>query len=196
MSKVVKAPQAEAALAQAPGSKRVRLATVWLDGCSGCHMSLLDMDERLIDVAQHVDVVYSPLVDHKEFPEDVDVTLVEGAVGSVEDEEKIRMIRKRTKTLVSLGDCAVTGNVPSMRNMCGARAVLQRLYIENVTLQPQIPSEVVPALRERVCPVRELVKVDVFVPGCPPSADTIHALLTGLLNGTDPDISSRTRFGA
>ena len=175
---------------------KVRLATVWLDGCSGCHMSLLDMDERLIEIADKVDVVYCPLVDFKEFPENVDVTLVEGAVGNVEDEEKIKLIRQRTKTLVSLGDCAVTGNVPSMRNMCGVKAVLHRAYLENVTLQPQIPGEVIPPLRNRVCPVREVVKVDIFVPGCPPSADTIHALLTGLLQGTVPDLASRTRFGA
>jgi NAD-reducing hydrogenase small subunit len=175
---------------------KVRLATVWLDGCSGCHMSLLDMDDRLVDVAAQVEFVYSPFVDAKEFPEDVDVTLVEGAVGSNEDEEKIRMIRQRTKTLVSLGDCAVTGNVPSMRNTCGSKAVLERAYIENVTLQPQIPCEVVPTLRERVCPVREIVKVDIHVPGCPPSADTIHALLAGLLSGSVPDLNARTRFGA
>jgi NAD-reducing hydrogenase small subunit len=175
---------------------KVRLATVWLDGCSGCHMSLLDMDERLVELADKVEVVYSPLVDSKQFPEDVDITLVEGAVGTVEDEEKIKMIRQRTKTLVSLGDCAVTGNVPSMRNTCGPRAVLERLYIENVTIQPQIPSESVPALRSRVCPVREVVKVDVFVPGCPPSADTIHLLLAGLLSGSVPDVGLLTRFGA
>ena len=83
---------------------KIRLATVWLDGCSGCHMSLLDMDERLIEIANRVDVVYSPLVDAKEFPEGVDVTLVEGAVGSVEDLEKIHLIRERTRILVSLGD--------------------------------------------------------------------------------------------
>jgi NAD-reducing hydrogenase small subunit len=159
-------------------------------------MSLLDMDERLLDVADKVEVVYSPLVDSKEFPENVDITLVEGAVGTVEDEEKIKMIRQRTKTLVSLGDCAVTGNVPSMRNTCGPKAVLERLYLENVTIQPQIPSEGVPALRARVCPVREVVKVDVFVPGCPPSADTIHLLLAGLLSGSVPDIGLLTRFGA
>ncbi len=173
-----------------------RLATVWLDGCSGCHMSLLDMDERLLDIADKVEVVYSPLVDSKEFPQDVDITLVEGAVGTVEDEEKIKMIRQRTKTLVALGDCAVTGNVSSMRNMFGPKAVLERLYLENVTIQPQIPSEGVPALRVRVCPVHEVVKVDVFVPGCPPSADTIHLLLAGLLSGSVPDVGLLTRFGA
>lgn len=174
---------------------KVRLATVWLDGCSGCHMSFLDMDERLLDIADQVEVVYSPLIDQKEFPDEVDVTLVEGAVGTIEDEEKIKMIRKRTKTLVSLGDCAVTGNVPSMRNTCGAKAVLQRAYLENVTLQPQIPHEHIPPLRDRVCPVREVVKVDVFVPGCPPSADCIHTVLTQLLSGQEK-VGGCSRFGS
>ena len=98
---------------------KVRLATVWLDGCSGCHMSLLDIDERLLELAERVSVVYGPLVDAKEFPENVDVTLVEGAVSSDEDLHRIRKIRARTKILVSLGDCAVTGNVPAMRNHFG-----------------------------------------------------------------------------
>src|SRR5208283_2983519 len=98
---------------------KVRLATAWLDGCSGCHMSFLDMDQRLLDLAPSIDLVYSPLVDIKEFPPDVDVTLVEGSVSTNEDIERIRKIRSRTKLLISLGDCAVTGNVPAMRNPFG-----------------------------------------------------------------------------
>jgi len=94
-----------------------RLATVWLDGCSGCHMSFLDIDERLLTLAESADLVYSPLVDAKVFPEGVDVTLVEGAVSSEEDLRKIKMVRQRTTILVSLGDCAVTANVPGMRNL-------------------------------------------------------------------------------
>ena len=121
-----------------------RLATVWLDGCSGCHMSFLDMDERLLTVAGLADLVYSPLVDAKEFPADVDVTLVEGAVSSEEDLHKIKMVRERTKILVSLGDCAVTANVPGMRNSFGVKAVCDRAYRENVTFDPGIPDQVVP----------------------------------------------------
>lgn len=175
---------------------KVRLATVWLDGCSGCHMSFLDLDEQLLDLAEHVDLVYSPLVDVKTFPEQVDITLVEGSVSNTEDLEKIQRVRARTTTLVSLGDCAVTANVPAMRNPFGADAVLQRACIENVTLNPQIPREVVPALLQRVRPVHEVVAVDVFVPGCPPSASTIGFVLTELLAGRTPDLSDRTRFGA
>ena len=96
--------------------RKLRLATVWLDGCSGCHMSVLDLDAAIIPILRKVDIVYGPLVDAQEFPEDVDVTLVEGAVSSQADADHIQVIRQHTKTLVSLGDCAVTGNVAGMRN--------------------------------------------------------------------------------
>ena len=175
---------------------KLRLATVWLDGCSGCHMSFLDLDERLLAVAEKADLVYSPLVDIKEFPPDVDVTLVEGAVSSEEDLHKIQMIRQRTKILVSLGDCAVTANVPSMRNMFPLKAVYDRAYQENVTRDPGTPTKVVPPLLEKVRPVHEVVPVDVFIPGCPPSADTIFYAVSELLEGRSPELSAKTRFGA
>lgn len=175
---------------------KLKLATVWLDGCSGCHMSFLDMDERLLELAELVDVVYSPLVDTKEFPERVDIALVEGAVASVADEEKIRKIRAHTTTLVAMGDCAITGNVPSMRNPIGPEAILKRAYIENASLQQQIPTVGVPKLLRIVRPIHEFVKVDVFLPGCPPSADTFHTALTALITGAPMDISAMTRFGA
>jgi NAD-reducing hydrogenase small subunit len=162
---------------------KVRLATVWLDGCSGCHMSVLDTDERLVELARRVSVVWGPLVDAKEFPADVDVTLVEGAISSEEDLHRIRLVRARTKVLVSLGDCAVTGNVPAMRNKFGAGAVLRRAYLENVELDPQLPREIVPPLLAAVRPVHEVVTVDVFVPGCPPPADLIYSVLSDLLDG-------------
>jgi NAD-reducing hydrogenase small subunit len=175
---------------------RLRLATVWLDGCSGCHMSFLDMDERLIALAEKAELVYSPLVDLKVFPEDVDITLVEGAVSSEADLHKIQLVRSRTRILVSLGDCAVTANVPSMRNPFGVKAVCDRAYRENVTFNEGTPSEEVPALLERVRPVHEVVPVDVYVPGCPPSADVIFYALSELVEGRQPELSSRTRFGA
>jgi NAD-reducing hydrogenase small subunit len=170
------------------------LATIWLDGCSGCHMSLLDMDERLLEVAARADLVYGCLVDAKEFPEGVDVTLVEGAVSSTEDLRKILEVRARTRTVVSLGDCAVTSNVPGMRNPFGPEAVLDRAYLENVTLQPQIPTAV-PALLELSLPVHAYVKVDVFVPGCPPSADRIFEVIMDLLEGRVPEPGHVSRFG-
>jgi NAD-reducing hydrogenase small subunit len=175
---------------------RTRLATVWLDGCSGCHMSFLDIDERLLELADQIELVYSPLVDCKDFPDAVDVTLVEGAVSSEEDLEKIRHIREHTRVLVSLGDCAVMGNVPSLRNTIGAESVLQRAYLDPELTNPQIPNQVIPRLLPVVRPVHSVVDVDVYVPGCPPKADVIFWVLNELLAGRVPDISGKSRFGA
>ena len=121
---------------------------------------------------------------------------MEGAISSEEDEHKIYVIRERTKLLVAMGDCAVAGNVPSMRNPFGPGAILERAYFENAAAQQQIPGIIVPKLLDKVRPVHEFVKVDVFLPGCPPSADTFYSLLTDLLAGRTPEVASLTRFGA
>ena len=175
---------------------KAKLATVWLDGCSGCHMSFLAIDEVLLDLAAQIDLVYSPLVDEKVFPPDVDVTLVEGAVSSEEDLEKIRHIRGRTRVLVALGDCAVTSNVPAMRNPIGPDAILERAYLDESLTNPQIPDQVIPRLLPRVLPVHAVVPVDVFIPGCPPAAGVILHAVSELLAGRQPDLSDKTRFGA
>ena len=174
---------------------KLRFATVWLDGCSGCHMSFLDIDDRLLDLAGVIDLVYSPLVDFKVFPEDVDLTLVEGAVSSEEDLEKILRVRARTKLLVALGDCSVTANVPSMRNPLTVDSIFQRAYLNDTLMHPQVPNQIVPRLLPVVRPVHAVVKVDVFIPGCPPSAETIFYALSELIAGRQPDLSDRTRFG-
>ena len=158
-------------------------------------MSFLDMDERLIELAGQFELVYSPIVDHKIFPQGVDISLVEGSVSTDEDERKIRMIRERTATLVSLGDCAVTGNVPAMRNPFTVASILERAFGEAPVTQPELFAGL-PQLLPRVRPIHEVVKVDVFVPGCPPSADTIYIVLRGLLSGSTVDIARLTRFGA
>ena len=132
-------------------SSALRLATVWLGGCSGCHMSFLDLDEFLIELAAKVELVYSPVMDVKEYPENVDVCLIEGAVCNEDNLELIHKVRQRTKVLVSFGDCAVTGNVPAIRNQLGlssAESVLQRAYVEGAQSNPGVPKEpgIVPAL--------------------------------------------------
>ena len=154
-----------------------RIATIWLDGCSGCHMSLLDMDERLLALADRIELVYGPLVDAKEFPENVDVTLVEGAVATESDLRKIRTVRENTRLLVSFGDCAVTGNVPALRNLLPPDSVLDVYEVA--------PTEVVPGLLP-VRPVHQVVPVDLYLTGCPPSADVIHDTLLALVEGREP----------
>ncbi len=176
--------------------KKVRIATTWLDGCSGCHMSFLDLDERLADLLAAVDIVYGPLVDTKSFPESVDVTLVEGAVSSNEDEENIRVIRERTGILVSFGDCAVTANVPGMRNQFKVVDVLNRAYTENADSGSGTPWEGVPQLLTRARPVHEFVKVDLFLPGCPPPTEAILFAVSELLEGRIPEVTGKSRFGA
>jgi NAD-reducing hydrogenase small subunit len=172
-----------------------RLATVWLGGCSGCHMSFLDLDERLIDLAGRVEFCASPLTDYKDFPE-ADITLVEGAVANSDHLAHIRTIRERTGILISFGDCAVTGNVTALRNLFSVEDVLDRAYRETSTVVVGIPrgNDIVPRLLDRVRPVHEVVKVDHFLPGCPPSADTIHAFLMDLLDGRAPSTTG-LRFG-
>ena len=175
---------------------KIRLATLWLDGCSGCHMSFLDMDQLLLELAEKVELVYSPLVDAKKFPEKVDVTLVEGAISTEEDIHRIKTVRANTRLLVAFGDCAVTANIPSMRNSFGVERVMNSIYTEREVLNPQVPQECLPKLNNKAVPLHEYVNVDLFVPGCPPSADTIHFVLTELIAGRTPDLALLTRFGA
>ncbi len=178
---------------------RLRLATVWLGGCSGCHMSFLDLDEWLIDLHGRADLVYSPVVDAKEYPEGVDVALIEGAICNEDHVEMIHKIRRRTRAIVAFGDCAVTGNVTAMRNPLGsARPVLERAYLEAADLLARLPSEpgIVPPLLDRVVPVHAMVPVEYYLPGCPPPADRIRALLEQLLDRQAPQLTAaQIKFG-
>ena len=181
--------------------ERVRFATAWLGGCSGCHMSFLDLDEFLIELAGRIELVYSPVVDTKEVPRDVAVCLVEGAVCNEDNLEMLRTIRERTKVLVSFGDCAITANVPAIRNQLGADSVAQVLqcaYVDNAqeNMRRPSPDGILPALLKRVTPVHEIVPVDFFLPGCPPDPAVIKAFLTSLLDGAAPQMEGRQiKFG-
>ena len=197
-------PSPPAMSAPMPGRK-LRFATVWLAGCSGCHMSFLDLDEFLIDLAEQVEVVYSPVgSDIKHYPEQVDVCLVEGAVANEDNLELARQVRQRTALVISFGDCAVTANVPGMRNLLdaghdSARAVLERGYIELADQGAQLPHApgIVPELLDKVLPLHEVIPVDLYLPGCPPSAERIREAITPLLCGERPlmEGAAMLRFG-
>ena len=156
--------------------RRPRIATVWLGGCSGCTMSFLDLDERLLELAARADLVYSPIADAKEYPEDVDAALVEGAVANEDNLEMVKKVRARTKVLIALGDCAATANVTGLRNPLPLQKVLAAAEYREMV-------DPVPRLLPRVRPIHKVVPVDGFLPGCPPTADAIWAAVTALLDG-------------
>jgi len=159
-------------------------------------MSFLDLDELLIDLAERIEIVKSPVVDTKEFPENVDVTLIEGAIGNEEHYELVREIRERSKIVIALGDCAVTGNVPAMRNGIPVAEILEGVYGKERTTTGTIPTEVVPHLLNRVRPVHEVIPVDYFLHGCPPPAGVIGKALLALLDGKTPELAGRDlKFG-
>lgn len=178
--------------------KKIRLATAWLGGCSGCHMSFLDLDEALLALAQKVELVYSPIADLKHFPEAVDVTLVEGAVANIDHVELAKAIRARSKIVVSFGDCAVTGNVTSLRNMLPVDDLLTAVYREGPGKTPRggEADRVMPKLLPRVIPLHQLIQVDAFIPGCPPDPQRIWAAVSALLNGETVSLPPEMRrFG-
>jgi len=167
---------------------KIKVATAWLGGCSGCHMSFLDLDERLIDLAKLVEFTASPITDVKEIPS-VDVGIIEGAVCNDENEHVLRTMRSRCKVLIALGDCAITGNIPALRNQQKLPNVMERGYVGSESTQagrvPAAPE--LPRLLTKVRPIQEFVKVDAHIPGCPPDADAIWYALTELLAGRKPN---------
>jgi NAD-reducing hydrogenase small subunit len=168
-----------------------RLATCSLAGCFGCHMSLLDIDERIIELVELVDLDKSPLNDKKEFDCVVDVGFVEGGCANEHDVHVLRQFREDCRILVAVGACAITGGVPAMRNLVGLRECLEEAYLKGPTIENRglIPNdEDLPLLLDRVYPAHEVVKIDYFLPGCPPSADTIWNGLRALLTGQEPKL--------
>jgi NAD-reducing hydrogenase small subunit len=176
--------------------EKTKVATNWLSGCSGCHMSFLDQDELLLELAKKIKVVYSPIMDVKTFPENVDVTLIEGAVANEEQQHLLKQARAQTKILISLGDCAVTGNVTALRNAWrdSNQLALEKAYVENSDEKAQVPTDV-PKLLTKVRSLHQVVKVDYFIPGCPPSASIINYVLTELLAGRTPNMEGRSKYG-
>jgi NAD-reducing hydrogenase small subunit len=148
--------------------KPIRLATVWLSGCSGCHMSLLNMHQELLEILAQCELVYSPLLDIKEYPHSVDIALIEGAVANADNREMALAIRQRTGIVISLGDCAVNGNVSALRNPGGLAATLERSYGES-DWKPELNR-----LEARVLPLHQVIRVDNFIPGCPPDPELIR----------------------
>ena len=175
---------------------KIRLATAWLGGCSGCHMSFLDLDERLIDLAKAAELVYSPIADAKEFPKKVDVTLVEGAVANVDHLELAEQIRERSKIVVSFGDCAVTGNVTSLRNRLQVDDLLTQVYQEGPGKAPRglEADRVMPALIPKVLPLHQVIPVEAYIPGCPPDPDRIWAAVSALLRGEPVQLDEEMRY--
>jgi len=168
-----------------------KVASDWLSGCAGCHMSLLDIDERIIALTELIDLRATPITDLKEPDEDgVDVGILEGCINNTYNEEVAKRMRERCKILVALGDCAVFGGVPTMRNFSGAGEALKRAYIETESTDSEgkVPSDPELCKPTRVKAISEVVHVDVFVPGCPPSADVIFYVLSELAQGRMPEL--------
>ena len=164
--------------------EKLRVATAALCGCFGCHMSILDIDERILKLVELVEFDRTPLTDIKTVG-DCDIGLIEGAVANNENVEVLRDFRKHCKILVAVGACAVNGGIPAMRNQYDLKDCLQEVYLDGIGLEnPHIPNDPeIPLLLDNVHPVHEVVKIDYFLPGCPPSADTIWTFLNEVIAG-------------
>lgn len=178
-------------MADIPPARKPTVASDWLAGCAGCHMSLLDMDERILAVLEKATLTSSPITDLKHPPASgVDVGILEGAVVNTANAEVARLMRRRCKILVAMGDCACFGGVPMMRNSVPYAAAAQRAYVETEsTTDGKVPDD--PALAQPLegKPLDQVVKVDVYLPGCPPPPDAIFAALVELAEGRMPKLS-------
>jgi NAD-reducing hydrogenase small subunit len=165
-------------------SDKLRVATASLAGCFGCHMSLLDIDERILQLVELVEFDRSPITDIKVIG-DCDLGIIEGGVANAENVEVLREFRRHCKTLVAIGACAINGGIPAMRNQFELRECLEESYLNGIGVDnPHIPSDPeIPLLLDKVHPLHEVVKIDYYLPGCPPSGDTIWTFLTELLEG-------------
>jgi NAD-reducing hydrogenase small subunit len=163
-------------------ASKLKVASASLAGCFGCHMSLLDMDERILELVELVEFDRTPLTDIKEVGE-CDLGIIEGGVANAENVEVLRNFRRRCKVLVAIGACAINGGIPAMRNQFELRECLEESYVNGIGVHnPGVPNDPeIPLLLDKVYPIHEVVQVDYFLPGCPPSADTIWTFLTEFL---------------
>ncbi|WP_367155541.1 NADP oxidoreductase [Methylomonas sp. HYX-M1] len=168
---------------------KIKVATVSLAGCFGCHMSFLDIDERLIALLEVAEFDRSPLTDI-EHCGPCDVGLIEGGVCNAENVHVLREFRRNCKTLVAVGACAINGGLPAMRNQFALEECLLEAYRDGIGVEnPHIPNDPeLPLLLDKVHPIHEIVKVDYFLPGCPPSADVFWTFLSALLAGREPSL--------
>jgi NAD-reducing hydrogenase small subunit len=169
------------------------IATASLAGCFGCHMSILDIDERILQLVDLVEFNKSPIDDIKTFSKPVDIGLIEGGCCNSENVENLRSFRKNCKILISVGECAIMGGLPAMRNGIPIRECLEEAYTNSPAIDPAdariMPNdEDLPIILDQVYPNHEIVPVDYFLPGCPPSADTIWKFLSDLLAGRTPSL--------
>ena len=165
-------------------TKKLKLATASLCGCFGCHTSLLDIDERILELVKLVEFDRSPITDIKKVG-NCDIGIIEGGVANAENVEVLREFRKHCKILVACGACAINGGIPAMRNCFTVKQCLEESYLEGIGVtNPMIPNDPeLPLLLNKVHPIHDIVKVDYVLPGCPPSADTIWTFLTELIEG-------------
>jgi F420-non-reducing hydrogenase small subunit len=173
----------------------VRLATMGMAGCSGCHIAILDVGVKLLDLLKGVELVYSyPLVDTKNpIPANIDVALVEGSVRSDHDREMALQMRRQAKFIVALGSCSAYGGVNGLANVFGGKKGVEYVYTQTVTMaQKLIPSEHVPQVLPDDLRLGDVVKVDFVVPGCPPNPDEIARVVSALVAGKTPVLSSKS----
>lgn len=171
-----------------------KVATAWFESCAGCHMSFLDMDERVIDLVKlGVTFSASPVTDLKVPEDDVDIGIIEGSIGNTAHEEEAKMMREKCKIIIALGDCAVFGGIPTMRNRFDKREVLEKgYYYAETNHNKHIPSsEDISKLLDKVKAVNEVIKVDYYIPGCPPPPDSIFTALVNLVEGKKPELKGR-----
>jgi len=167
-----------------------KVATTHMTGCFGCHMSLLDIDEKILDLIELVDFDKSPIDDIKKFTGPVDIGLIEGGCSTQENVEVLRSFRKHCKILISVGECANTGGVPHLRNTIPLRECMEEAYLKGPSVvDGVIPNDPdIPLILDKVYPIHEVVKIDYWLPGCPPRAETFWAALTALLKGEEPKL--------